>query len=306
MDYERLKTPAERAAYYADQGYVVVHSVLSTDACDAVLAAFRQEVKPYSGYIYRQASANPERHVWTDAGTMLNSILNPIAVDPNKFPTFRAACTRALTSSALFERAAELLGEPAGLVQSMYFEGNPATWAHQDCYYLDSVRQGALMGAWIALEDIDPRSGQFYVYPRSQNLELLPNEGATSIAYNHDAYKTHVLNEIARNGLEASAPRLRKGDVLYWGSRVIHGAYDAEDHAFSRNSLTAHFIPLTEKLLQYQRRALDIPWESVNGCAVYRPKDQARSVNRLRMRLETTFPGPFQWLKRRAVAAILR
>jgi hypothetical protein len=45
---------------------------------------------------------------------------------------------------------------PGKLVQSMYFEGNPATWAHQDTYYLDSEHTGAMTAAWFAVEDIKP------------------------------------------------------------------------------------------------------------------------------------------------------
>ncbi|GJM09399.1 MAG: hypothetical protein DHS20C11_16750 [Lysobacteraceae bacterium] len=306
FDYGTLGTAEQRRDYYREQGYVVVPSLLSRRDCSAVIDAFRCEVKPFEGHIYRQASANPEEHKWTPAGTMLNSILNPVAVNPRQFPRFRDLVTRMLASDALFGAASELYDEAAGLVQSMYFEGNPATWAHQDCYYLDSTREGDLMGAWLALEDIDPRSGQFYVMPGSHRLDLLPNEGATSIAYNHDAYKQHVLDQIETHGLEKRSPRLNAGDVLFWGSRVIHGADEPVSHEYSRNSLTAHFIPLSSDFLQYQKRIRVIEYDQVGGNMVSRPKDQAQLKNRLMLGIEARLPGPFQWLKRRAVAAALR
>lgn len=39
------------------------------------------------------------------------------------------------------------------------------------------------------------------------------------------------------------APALRKGDVLFWNSRTIHGSMPTRDDGFSRKSLTAHFLP---------------------------------------------------------------
>ena len=33
----------------------------------------------------------------------------------------------------------------------MYFEGNSATWEHQDSYYLDDEDTGSMLACWIAL-----------------------------------------------------------------------------------------------------------------------------------------------------------
>jgi phytanoyl-CoA hydroxylase len=42
---------------------------------------------------------------------------------------------------------------------------------------------------------------------------------------------------------EVVAPALKKGDVLFWNSRTIHGSLPTIDRSFSRKSLTAHYIP---------------------------------------------------------------
>lgn len=299
-------TAADSRQYYEDNGYVVMRGLLGRDVCAQMRSAFEQEVKPFSGYIYRQASANPEKHRFTDAGTMLNSILNPVSVNPRFFPLFRQKATQILASDALFEATECLLGEQAGLAQSMYFEGNPATWAHQDCYYLDSADQGRLVGAWIALEDIDAKAGRFYVYPESHKIDTLRNAQEMEIAYHHDRYKQHVLDLIESKGLKKKVPALQAGDVLFWNSRTIHGAEEAKDHRYSRNSLTAHLIPAAVPFLQYQRIAHTLDYDRVNGHLVFRPKDQRQFKHRARLWLEKTFPKPIQALKKRAIARILQ
>src|SRR5688572_27682576 len=87
--YETLNTPEKRRAYYLDNGYIVRPGLIPASVCDEALARFRDEIKPYPGFIYRQASANPEKHKLDSAGNMLNSILNPIAVNGKNFPRFR-------------------------------------------------------------------------------------------------------------------------------------------------------------------------------------------------------------------------
>src|SRR6185312_17127504 len=58
------------------------------------------------------------------------------------------------------------------LMQTMLFDANTATPAHQDWWYLDSVPRGHLLAGWFAMEDIDERAGRFYVLPRLWRVEL--------------------------------------------------------------------------------------------------------------------------------------
>lgn len=121
-------------SYYDSEGYVVVRGLIDPGECDRAHAAFEREVKPSHAFIYRQATANPERHVYTKPGHMLNSILNVQSLDPRLFPGFRKLGTGVVTSAGLQAVLRILFDEPGKLVQSMYFEGNPATWPHQDTY----------------------------------------------------------------------------------------------------------------------------------------------------------------------------
>src|SRR5262249_47389974 len=121
------------------------------------------------------------------------------------------------------------------LCQSMMFDANPGTEAHQDCFYIDSEPRGALVGLWLALEDIDERAGRFWVAKGSHRLTLA-FEGLSNAAYLQSI-------EARLPNMNIVTPEVRKGDAILWHVNCVHGAHDAIDPAFSRKSITAHYVP---------------------------------------------------------------
>src|SRR5262245_52245282 len=73
------------SAYYRENGYVIVRRLMAPDICDRQRQLWEEEVKPFRGYIYRQATAKAERHVLNENGWVMNPILNLQSVDPRRF-----------------------------------------------------------------------------------------------------------------------------------------------------------------------------------------------------------------------------
>jgi phytanoyl-CoA hydroxylase len=145
--------------------------------------------------MYRQATAKAERHERKAQGWIMNPILNLQSVDPTKFGRFRDFATeRILTSPQLVSVFETLLGESPKIVQSMYFEGNSATWEHQDSYYLDSEDSGRMEAAWIALEGISATAGRLFVCPESSKIAPEEHGPANNIASNHEVYIQSVVS----------------------------------------------------------------------------------------------------------------
>jgi phytanoyl-CoA hydroxylase len=95
-------TPGEAEAiraYYLKYGYVVVRGLVASSAIELANSMFDGEILPSRRFIYRQATANPERNVLTPHGFMLNSILNLQSLDPRHFPRFRDAAQQVLSES---------------------------------------------------------------------------------------------------------------------------------------------------------------------------------------------------------------
>ncbi len=295
---------ALRGAFEAD-GYVIVRELVAGELCERARAAFAAEVKPYAGHLYRQTSSHAERHAFTDHGHLLNPILNIQSLRQSRFPEFRAAGLEILTERGLQRAAEAILGEPGKIVQSMYFEGNSATWAHQDTYYLDAAGPGGMLGAWIALEDIAAGAGRFYVYPQSHLIDIAPNRGDLDIAFHHDRYKQHVLDVIAAHGLTRQAPALCRGDVLFWSAKTIHGSLETTEPQHSRNSITAHLIPASSEFLQFQRRRPRLALTMINDVPVHMPKNQNAWRPRAVLWAEATFPKAFRLAKRVAIKLAL-
>src|SRR5690606_21740014 len=140
---------------YQEQGYAVLPGVVPAGLIDACLAAFEATVKPYRGPILRQ-STERETHRLSAAGHIENGLLN--CHIPGQCPPLDGFAERVLaivTHERLQDAIQRLTGRPgAACMQTMVFDYSPATQAHQDCVYLDSVPSGGMIAAWIALEDI--------------------------------------------------------------------------------------------------------------------------------------------------------
>lgn len=306
-DYFTLASAAaDIRAYYEENGYVVFRGLIRREICDSVTPVFESEVKPYNGYIYRQTTANPEKHKWTEHGLMRNPILNVQSLDPAAAGRFRALGTSIITHTEVQKAVAILLGEPGKIVQSMYFEGNPATWPHQDSYYLDAEEIGRMTAAWFAMEDIAPGAGRFFIYPRSHKIDMHRNGEEFDIAFNHARYVNLVKDVIQDYQLQCVAPALAKGDVLFWAAKTIHGSLRTTQTDRSRKSFTAHFIPRSSNFLQFQSRVMKLHLKAINGMDVHHPKDLSELANKAILFVETRFPRTFQNIKKYAIKLVTR
>jgi phytanoyl-CoA hydroxylase len=279
--------------YLEEEGYVVVRRLITRSACAAIRAAFKNEVKSYPGFLYRQTTARAELNRFNALGHVMNPLLNLQDLDARRFAGLRSHTLDAFTSPAVVTALRNVFGEDPKLTQTMYFEGNSETWAHQDTYYLDSERVGTMIAAWIALEDIHPGAGRFFVYPHSHRIDVAKNGGDFNIAFHHERYKQFIIDLIARKGLKLRAPALAAGDVLFWKSKTIHGSLASEGTTKTRQSLTAHYIPKSHRFLQLQSRIKPLVLSEHNGIQVHCPKNQSRLHNRATLFVESRLPGPF-------------
>jgi phytanoyl-CoA hydroxylase len=296
----------EIARYYDQHGYAVIRGALETEDCDRIRSLWSEEVKPSRSFIYRQATAKAERHVFNDKGWVMNPILNLQSVDPKIFGQFRSfAAEKILTNRTVAEVLRSILNDTPKIVQSMYFEGNSATWEHQDTYYLDSEKIGSMVAAWIALEDIGARAGRFFVCAGSHKIHMGLQTYANNIADHHEDYIRSIVDVIRERKLEIRAPKLDKGDVLIWNARTIHGSLDSQDKDLTRASITLHAIPAGDRFLQLQNRIVPLKIRTINGIPVHHPKDLSEPLAKVVLLTETKLPWLFYTLKRLAVKIMI-
>jgi phytanoyl-CoA hydroxylase len=295
--YLKLKEKDEIKQYYIDNGYVVQRNVIPHNLCDDVIAAFKNEVKSSKDFFYRQATGNAERHRFTDHNYMINAVMNFQDLPQKHFGNFQRLGLKVLTHANLKSIINTLIQGEALIAQTMFFEGNPVTWPHQDKEYLDANQPGSMVAAWVALEDIQPGAGRFYVYPGSHKINIENVGKHLNIMLDRDAYVKLVIDTINKNGFTCIAPVLKKGDVLFWHGRTIHGSLPTTQPFFSRASFTAHYMPISRTLLQLQIRQKKLNLRVVNGMKINFPKDQNILSNKLIFLAETNFPTIFKRLK---------
>ena len=285
---------------YKQNGYVIISGLYDRKECASLRHAWSC-VKQSSRFLYRQASGFLEKNIFNDDGYVSNPILNIQSLDGRFFAPLRGLFDNVILASPVLASVTEKIVEDDPLVvQSMYFEGNSITWEHQDSYYLDDARIGMMAGAWIALEDIHPTAGRFFVIPKSHLNDLSDVSLAKSHSTNHSNYIRSIVDNCISTGCNAIAPAMEAGDVLIWNSLTIHGSLQHEQPGPSRSSITLHIIGNNSKLLSHRTRlSKPSPKERIfRNLYLYRPKDQRRLINRLIYHFEIVANRPFRFIKR--------
>lgn len=297
----------EAQKFYAREGYVVLRGLVPQPACDRVRAEF-ERLRHTPVPILRQQTMCYELNLFTESGFLANPIFNVQDLETRRCGAFKHAVLDILTMPAVVQAASRLLEvERSKIVQSMFFEAPAGTWAHQDSYYQDSASAlGRCVAGWFALEDIDATAGRFYVCPGSHRELLLRNEGAHNFGNGHERYKQCMAEIVRCAGLPVVAPYLANGDVLFWNSLTVHGSLTGGRPERSRTSLTAHYLPEQDQMMQFHTRIRTQKTRVWNGVTVGLLHDQDRWRNRLQREAAYRFPGAYMTARRLALQGLLR
>jgi phytanoyl-CoA hydroxylase len=227
---ERLQPlSAGQIQKYKDEGFLVIPQGCSDDLIDA----FNSHIHSIRSSDSMPEWAKPRRGgaAVDDADRFSVRLFNPhlhdgFSLQMMKLPVVRGAL-------------AQLLGDEAAGVQSMYFykePGSPGQAAHQDYYYIKN-EPNTLTAAWVAMEYTNEENGCLYVIPGSHKLGILPH-GAVKNLQEHEAW-THEVEDI---DLSQEIPViLNKGDILVFDSNLIHSSTRNLSERW-RRSYVCHYI----------------------------------------------------------------
>lgn len=237
---------------FAREGWVQM-GLLKAPFCREIRDRFLHEVKPYDGPLLRQLNSQSEPHRLSDDGWMTNPIVHPHLLPV--FPGFSTIERDVMRAAPLVEAVEGLMGAPVAMLQSAYYESSLGTKTHLDFNPLERTRP--MVGVWIALEDIGPDAGRFFLYP---NSHLLPDsdEHARFAELAWASYRQAFVDLerataeaeaqallgplLEGSGLEQRTPALGAGDVLFWTNRVLHGSHAPKPGGGTRHSLLLHFV----------------------------------------------------------------
>jgi phytanoyl-CoA hydroxylase len=221
---------------YGGLGYTIFRSLFTHDEMDELVEEYEDRLRSKTTRFPRQ-SGKLEINRLNEHGHIMNTFLNPHKqIGYGDFSHF----VLDIAESSKMDAA---LCETTGycrhrLVQTMLFEQG-STPAHQDWVYLDSVPRGHLVAGWIALEDIPEDGTKFWVIPGSWDYKRRFTVKEVKSSYymaEMDKYVETIKDQIV-------TPKMNKGDVLFWNSRLIHGSYEGETDRRTRLSLACHYVP---------------------------------------------------------------
>lgn len=238
---ELTDVDAKSLAHYIDHGYVVFPKATDEEVIDEYLEFFeaawddppdrdrvvclwnRQQL-PLNRKFYDGVTKVGSLHLWFDrAGELI----------------FPPAVRRFLTQ--IYER-------PPVVFQTMTMRKGSEEILHIDTGPLTLSEPMSMAASWVALEDVQPRSGEFQFVPGSHRLPELLHHG-TDKGHNGDyeEYQKVLQTTLAmceQRGLKTETFMAHKGDVLIWHADLMHGGAPIQDKTRTRLSLVAHFMPL--------------------------------------------------------------
>jgi phytanoyl-CoA hydroxylase len=249
---------ADIKSYYDEKGYVILKGLIPDELIEALLSLYRKDIFQCRAKFFRQNTNLYDYNNYTTYGHVIQSFLD--IHNYKRFPEFRQAALDLYFSDELLGALSKVTGHKKhNLMQSMLFDANAATPAHQDWWYLDSIPNGGLVGAWIALENIHEDAGRFFVMPGTHRLRL------DEAGMRHSDWLAKIKTYMDADPGRVYAPALEKGDVLFWNSGTIHGALPTCDQKYSRKSTTAHFMPSGVTFGNLFKSKPWIAYEEVNG-----------------------------------------
>lgn len=230
---------AEILAYYIDNGYVVFPKATDESLIDEYLDFFEAawDAPPYTVFMHWNRQVIPIDRKHYDDVTKISDV------------------------HSYFERAGELIFPPPVLrfltqiyerppvvFQTMTMRKGSQENLHIDTGPLTLTEPMSICASWVALEDVQPDSGEFQFVPGSHRLpELLhygTDKGHSGDYAEFDEILDTTLQMCEERGLKTEYFMANKGDILIWHADLMHGGAPIRNVQRTRKSLVAHFMPL--------------------------------------------------------------
>ena len=140
-----------------------------------------------------------------------------------------------------------LMQTPSTACQVIGFINGTQQAPHQDAIHLSVFPQGYMCGAWVALEDVQPDSGELVIYPGSHRWDLVMMKDAGIDKVNHarwsefaNTVEVRWQKLVDQSGVEPMIYRPKRGSLLVWHERLMHGGSRRLNKSLTRKSCVTH------------------------------------------------------------------
>lgn len=233
-------------SFFQAENYIICRGAVDLGKIDDLVNFYNEAIVNSRRKYFRQAN-QWQPHDKTSANGIKNAFLNPHFFEQGDNGKFADKILSVLSAELIQESLRQISGKSVAfkLFQTMVFD-HSTTRPHQDWIYLDSRPNGHLIAAWVALEDIPTDGIRFFVYPQTHHFApkaAYKFDSATCITEVYEDFLSEIDQLLDSGQFEMYAPPLRKGDIFFWGSRIVHGSTPGTNPNLRRRSIAAHFVP---------------------------------------------------------------
>lgn len=237
------KEDAALFRHWIERGFVLLKQAVPRKVCDKVAADIAALWKrDHDDIVIERGDAGG----WT-----LGPLETQYAVRPHKIIGLhgRLKSAREALKSPMLQRFLQKLFErPSLAFQSLVFNIGVEQPMHQDTAFVAVSSPMQFVGTWLALEDIQPGSGELQYYEGSHRLpEWLWCDRARACPHDqadHQTFIDYLHEQSGFRGLQLTQFLPRKGDLLVWHADLVHGGAARTVENSTRLSLVTHFCPL--------------------------------------------------------------
>jgi phytanoyl-CoA hydroxylase len=229
---------------FSINGYVIFNELVSHDLCDEFACFIDDSI----------SNGNDELIIQSPGETEGNRRLSKPEIIKNQRIVDSYMVNDLAKKILLIEEVSQFLGscfeEAPLLFQSLSFIKGSNQGMHQDTAYVVTNQPMKLIASWIALEDINPGSGELEFYPQSHRYEEFLFSGKHKHFSSdrdgdqeHQRFTSHLRQQIQNSGKTSQTFLAKKGDVFLWHADLYHGGSSVTDNKLTRNSLVGHYCP---------------------------------------------------------------
>ena len=255
---------------YLENGYLIIRNLICPNLIDNCLAEI-ENCKKNPPLVYTQSTHKWQNLEVDEYNLIKESILNPSTLGTIK--PLSKSIKKIIYSPEVYDQLENLFDKSKLSKicswQDMLFDRSTGTIPHIDSWYLDTYPRGNLIGAWFALEDIQKENGSFYVFPKTHNLNW-----SNTFGMSHEEFVKHIKIYTEKHLSQKKELYLKKGDVVFWNSLLIHGSTKQIQEGLSRKSLTSHYFYFPNELIdstrKYDKKSVERKLKKANGSNFYR------------------------------------
>lgn len=234
---------AERFRFWIEHGYLILPGAVPAAHVDALNGAIER--------LWRESANGSPFRAETFDGTIRVEPLRPeLRGRPHKVLNLHAQlpeATRVVMAAPVLRFLRLLFLRPPMAFQSLYFTVGTRQHMHQDTAYVVVNSPLEFAGVWIALEDVQPHSGELQYFDKSHRIPEYLFHGKWRSKPSDDPddepFLRWVHEQSVARGCELRRFRPKQGDALVWHADLAHGGAQDVAPGTTRKSIVTHFCP---------------------------------------------------------------